>query len=69
MAYLFTAGVFKGRCISGGSLSGEVTEIEWNNFIRFYLKPGKAPGPSKENEGRAIPCHGSVVKSSHQNGI
>jgi hypothetical protein len=47
MSFLFEAGVFKDRYISGGNLRGEVTEIEWNKFISFYLKPGKEPGPSK----------------------
>ena len=47
MSFLFEAGVFKDRCIVGGSLRGEVTEVEWNKFISSYLKPGKAPGPSK----------------------
>jgi hypothetical protein len=47
MRFLFEEGVFKDRYISGGNLRGEVTEIEWNKFIRFYLKTGKAPGPSK----------------------
>jgi hypothetical protein len=47
MSFLFEAGVFNDRCILGGSLRGEVTEIEWNKFTSFYLKPGKAPGPSK----------------------
>jgi hypothetical protein len=47
MNFLFETGVFNDRCISGGSLREEVTEIEWNKFTSFYLKPGKAPGPSK----------------------
>jgi hypothetical protein len=47
MGFLFEAGVFKDRCIVGDSLRGEVTEVEWSKFIRHYLKPGKAPGPSK----------------------
>jgi hypothetical protein len=47
MSFIFEAGVFKDRYISGGKLRGEITEIEWNKFISFYLKPGKAPGPSK----------------------
>ena len=46
MSFLFEAGVFKDRYISGGNLRGEVTEIEWNKFISLYLRPGKAPGPS-----------------------
>ena len=48
MSFLFEAGVFKDRCIVGGSLRGEVTEVEWNKFIRSYLKTGKSLGPSKE---------------------
>ena len=47
MSFLFEVGVFNDRCISGGSLRGEVTEMEWNKFTIFYLKPGKTPGPSK----------------------
>ncbi len=57
MSFLFEAGVFKDRYISGGNLREEVTEIEWNKFISFYLKPGKAPGPSK------------VPNDAHQKGI
>ncbi len=47
MSFLFEKGVFKDRYISGGNLRGEVTEIEWNKFISFYLKSGKPPGPCK----------------------
>jgi hypothetical protein len=47
MSFLFEVGVFKDRYIPGGNLRGEVTEIEWNKFISFYLKPSETPGPSK----------------------
>ena len=41
MSFQFTEGVFKDRW------GVQVTEIEWDKFIRFYLNPDKAPGPSK----------------------
>jgi hypothetical protein len=47
MSFLFESGVFKDRCIVGGSLRGEVTKVEWNKFMSSYLKPGKSSGPSK----------------------
>jgi hypothetical protein len=35
MSFQFTEGVFKDRW------GVQVTEIEWDKFIRFYLNPGK----------------------------
>jgi hypothetical protein len=47
MSFLFESGVFKDRCIVGGRLRGEVTEVAWNKFMSSYLNPGKSSGPSK----------------------